>query len=158
MTIVLGYERLTLTLASAAWRITLRAIALVSTFARGTPIGTAARRTILETSPGGTPSTLTDLVTSTGLSSTSHAPPATRARTTARAAANIQGRRRTRAARASNRAREDGSPEDRPVDAPGERGALRRREGGLNPVPAPPRPPSHPIDRPADAGSRDRSW
>src|SRR5450631_3072482 len=157
MTIVLGYERLTLMLARAASRITLPAIASVSTCARGTPIGTAARRTILETSPFGTPSTLTDLLTRAGLSSTSHTPPDTTARNTARPAASNHGRRRTRAARAANRAREDRSPEERRRDTPEGRRAPPRRSACLNPVPVPQRTPTHPIV-PADAGSPDRSW
>src|SRR5665811_497072 len=113
MRIVLGYERLTVTSASAAVTITRLEIARVSIFANGVPMGTAARPTIVKTSPGGTPSTLTDLATSTGLNSTNHTPPASRARATASQAANNQGRRRTRAARTSNLASEDGSPEER---------------------------------------------
>src|SRR5665648_1203071 len=113
MRTVLGYERLTVTPASPVATITLRAIARVSTFTNGVPMGTAALPTMAETSPCGTPLTLTDLATSTGLNSTNHTPPVSRTRATASQAATNQGRRRTRVARASNLAREDGSPEER---------------------------------------------
>lgn|SRR5450759_132258 len=118
MRIVFGYERLTVTSANAVSATTLREIARVSIFANGLPMGTAARLMMMETSSGATPSTLTDLVTSTELNSTSHTPAPSRARATASQAANNQGRRRTRDARASNLAREDGSPEERPTEAP----------------------------------------
>src|SRR5450631_3454046 len=137
MRIVLGYERLTVTCASAAVTLTLREIRRVSTFANGVPIRTAARSMMAETSPGGTPSTLTDLVTITGLNSTNHSPPASRARTTASHPATNQGRRRTRAARASNLAREDRNPEERRAEVARGRSRLPRLPCGLKPGPVP---------------------
>ena len=118
MRIVVGYERLTVTLANVARAITLRPAARVSILANGVPMGMAARFTIAETCPGGAPTTLTDLATSTGLNSTSHPAPAINAKATKVQAANSQGRRRTRAARASKRDWDEGNPEERRAGAP----------------------------------------
>ena len=95
MTIVLGHERPTETSASVAVAMTLSAIAVVSTRTMGVPMGTAARRMISATAPRGTPSTLTDRATRTGLNCTSQIPPASRASPPTNQAVTNQGRRRT---------------------------------------------------------------
>ena len=99
-----------MTSASVPASITRWAMASVSSRASGVPTGTSARSRMPATAPAGTPSTRTVRAASTGLSSTSQRP-ATRTATTARPqAASSHGRRRTAAARAANREREEASP------------------------------------------------
>lgn len=140
MSIVLGYERLTVTSANAAIPMTRCAMTLVWTLAKGLPMGTAARATMVETCPRGTPCTLIDLTASTWLNAANHTPPASNARVTASNAAKSQGRRRTRAARASNLARDEGRPEGRRRESAPAPDALLRPARELKWAHVPPEP------------------